>query len=278
MAQPCRLFNIGIEMECLLGIENVRKIPEEDQSADTYYKTYKRIADGMNTKLNHQGFLEVYDKTSPQSCDYKSWVLKFDSSVAGKPHHAPVEIVSPILWDRGNEEIWNLPVKRIFWAMDGVKTNDTCGTHFHLSPVSDTWTLEDLKQLSYCILYFEKAFEHLYSTYGANGFNSEHEERERRTQENPSPRAEYVKANWSSSANRKFRRNTFEENVDAIRKKKTIWDLAILMNAVEHDEADPEEYRYYENQFAENAPQVDRNYAWNFKNLQPENQERKQTV
>lgn len=55
--------------------------------------------------------------------------------------------------------------KKSFRALDdrgGVSTNTTCGTHIHLSPRSARWSLEDLKKLSCCILYFERAFEVLY--------------------------------------------------------------------------------------------------------------------
>lgn len=170
----------------------------------------------------------------------------------------------------------------IFQALDdadGVETNDTCGTHFHLSPESGAWTLEDLKQLSYCILYFEQAFEPLYwKSFKERGERKTYELHAPET-EKPSRRIEYVKANWAQ--NRILKDYSFEQAVDAIWEKKTIWAVAKLMNAVKYDEDHQNDYRHANNQQANNpqapAPaDADRNYAWNFENLRTGNP--KQTV
>lgn len=40
-----------------------------------------------------------------------------------------------------------------------VKTNKSCGTHIHLSPLGRSWTLEELKSIAIAINHFESAFE-----------------------------------------------------------------------------------------------------------------------
>jgi len=75
----------------------------------------------------------------------------------------PVEITSPIILNN-NGVHWKAQVRK-FWDFfqhfsTEIQTNDTCGTHVHISlSESTSWSLGNLKRLSMAIIWFEPAIE-----------------------------------------------------------------------------------------------------------------------
>jgi hypothetical protein len=188
-----------------------------------------------------------------------------------KDNTAQIELISPILAHRETDETWSLDVKRIFYALEqrgGVYTNDSCGTHIHLSPEIDSWKLEDLQKLCCCILYFERAFEVLYPE--SRGQRAAYEAAAKAYW-----RARYAKANWTD--NPKLAKLPYEQCVEQIMGVKTIRELRHLMNPYvpeenESDEAEDgqrRDHQYYarRGQRLEEEDLNDRYYAWNFDNL-----------
>jgi hypothetical protein len=166
----------------------------------------------------------------------------------------PVEIISPILRDNHNppEERWEPEVDKIFRALNKrgrVSTNTSCGTHVHLSPGSERWSLEDLKKLSCCILYFERAFEALYPEAEWPKIYAKEAQRNKR--------ARHAKANWTDNKN--LREKSYVESVEDIRGIKNVAKLIELMNP-------PDEYYEDPPLFCR------RSFAWNFTNLGPTTQ------
>ncbi|KAI9861194.1 MAG: hypothetical protein M1813_005367 [Trichoglossum hirsutum] len=168
---------------------------------------------------------------------------------------APVEIISPILSHGEAGENWSRGIKQIFQALNergGVQTNDSCGTHIHLSPQSGAWKLLDLKKLSCCILYFERAFEVLYPE--AAQYHQSYSQAQRyekyRIAANKNQHPRYAKANWTD--NPKFS-TACSKNVDLILAKRDVVQLIELMN--------PPDRPY------NRLGILDRNFAWNFSNL-----------
>lgn len=96
---------------------------------------------------------------------FEKWTVGEDISVLPDDENetqVALEITSPIL-QNNNGEHWKAQVRE-FWdfiqTYSEVQTNDTCGTHVHISPSeSASWSLGHLKRLSMAIIWFEPAIE-----------------------------------------------------------------------------------------------------------------------
>lgn len=72
-----------------------------------------------------------------------------------------LEFASPIIrYEQGSS--WRQDLHSHFQILESyaeIMTDVTCGTHIHVSPGDSEWTLEQVKNVSRSILYFEEAFE-----------------------------------------------------------------------------------------------------------------------
>ena len=193
-----------------------------------------------------------------------SWPAKLKRGFEGEfkltnilDNTCPVEVISPVLVDNFEHagEKWKPMVERIFQALNqrgDISTNSTCGTHIHLSPESGGWSLENLRKLSCCVLYFERAFEVLYPEATKDHHFSDQEWRENYAENTRKiKRAIHAKANRTD--NYRFS-DMYKDNVDLIYETRKIDDdLISLMNPI--------------NKKYKNCPTFDRAFAWNFTNL-----------
>ncbi len=74
----------------------------------------------------------------------------------------PLEIISPIM-TFGTDSLWRAQVEEVWRIIDAfcvIETDQTCGTHVHISPPGNlTWDTESLKSICCSIIWFESAFE-----------------------------------------------------------------------------------------------------------------------
>lgn len=76
-----------------------------------------------------------------------------------------MELISPTReYASSKNAAWRISVNQIFDSLTkfNIKTNKSCATHVHLSPMSEPWRMKDLHKLGCCILFFEDAMENLY--------------------------------------------------------------------------------------------------------------------
>lgn len=90
-----------------------------------------------------------------------------------------------------------------------VTTNDSCGTHVHVSFIGG-WTLPNLKRVCQSIIYFEPAIEAML----------------------PETRLgnEYSKSNWIDNASLGRKNLSRQQSIEAIQKCSNMRDLVLLMN------------------------------------------------
>lgn len=73
----------------------------------------------------------------------------------------PFEFASPIMrYEFGS--LWRSNLRSHFQIIESyaeIMSDVTCGTHVHVSPGGSKWTLDQVKNVSRSILYFEEAFE-----------------------------------------------------------------------------------------------------------------------
>ncbi|OIW25945.1 hypothetical protein CONLIGDRAFT_647676 [Coniochaeta ligniaria NRRL 30616] len=90
------------------------------------------------------------------------WEVIYDDSLRGHGKFGPYafEVVSPIL-PLDSDGAWCQQIREIFnhiKAQCKITTNETCGFHVHLSPGSgQPWSLEELRSISFAIIYFDEA-------------------------------------------------------------------------------------------------------------------------
>lgn len=195
MVSNTRTFKFGIEIECLLGINNEKfnnRLCRRGQ-----YDLIKELMDHAMRLARSSEKVCVDSGDQQKGSARDSWTLTEDISLIPDndeskhspcspsivDHHSrgyfsfflssrltyiytvPVEIVSPVL-EHGfaPDASWRHSVNQLFDSLTecDIETNKTCATHFHLSPMSGSWSMNDLRKLGCCILYFEPAMENLY--------------------------------------------------------------------------------------------------------------------
>lgn len=150
-----------------------------------------------------------------------------------------IEFVSPIMRYKFGS-LWRLNLRSHFQIVESyaeIMSDVTCGTHVHVSPGGSKWTLDQVRNVSRSVLYFEEAFELLLPP-------------DRRA--NPECRSNRIE-------NRKLRHlPDLDTCCQKIHECTTIDALVRLMNA---------NVIVGENSYEEVFATTDRRYGFNFENL-----------
>ena len=153
-----------------------------------------------------------------------------------------LEFASPIIrYEPGSS--WRQGLKshfRLIKSYAKIMSDITCGTHVHVSPGDSEWTLEEVKNVSRSILYFEEAFEVLLPPERRGN-------RECRSNRSDNPKLKHLP--------------DLEACFEKIRECTTIKALIYLMNA-----KDEYSWQFHEKSKGETAG-TERCYGFNFENL-----------
>ena len=153
-----------------------------------------------------------------------------------------LEFASPIIRYEP-ESSWRQGLKshfRIIMGYAKIMSDITCGTHVHVSPGDSEWTLEEVKNVSRSILYFEEAFEVLLPP-------DRRGNRECRSNRSDNPKLKHLP--------------DLEACFEKIRECTSIKALVYLMNA-----KDEFTWQFHENSKGETTG-TERCYGFNFENL-----------
>lgn len=172
-------LRIGIETEVLLRAHDI-----QDQCKGTIEEFAEGLVRYYNTKIE-----EIHGQTalrfesdhwhaSDNEENFRCWSVVVEASIDPDtddckhsaillfPSRANVsagglEFASPIInYEPGSP--WRQNLRSHFQILESYATimsDVTCGTHVHVSPADSKWTLEQVKNVSRSILYFEEAFE-----------------------------------------------------------------------------------------------------------------------
>ncbi|OBT50907.1 hypothetical protein VE04_09088 [Pseudogymnoascus sp. 24MN13] len=164
-------LRIGVETEFLLQAKTL----EEDQGIPSlkifaYMVAESHCENVPNWVARMHEEVGVDEAGLDDEGRFTEWVLVDDKSIEPAPYNPnvslkqwPLELVSPALqFTNGSsfrsevEFVW-----RHLQEMTTINTNETCGTHIHLSPYTNNgiWALRDVKAICRSIIYFEFAFE-----------------------------------------------------------------------------------------------------------------------
>ena len=152
-----------------------------------------------------------------------------------------LEFASPILRYEP-ESSWRQGLKshfRLIKSYAKIMSDITCGTHVHVSPGDREWTLEEVKNVSRSILYFEEAFEALLP-------QDRRGNRECRSNRSDNPKLNHLP--------------DLEACFESIRECTTTKELIHLMNA-------KDEYSWNFHESTGESAGTERCYGFNFENL-----------
>ncbi|MCJ1384305.1 hypothetical protein MMC17_007421 [Xylographa soralifera] len=155
-------FQIGIEIELFLSFKEALRNtgPGLDKAAFA-----AALTTSYNKRKSPSQPVMTVDLSGVKGKTRNEWTLTDDNTIKldkGKLNLYSLEIVSPVLeykadfpWSRAVTQLWDCLI------MDcDVETNDTCGTHVHISPLNNTpWDIQSVKAVCRSIIHFEGAFE-----------------------------------------------------------------------------------------------------------------------
>ena len=183
-------LRIGIETEVLLCAHILR-----DQCKGNLEDFAEGLVQYYNTKIR-QKTDQIEMRTAFDTChasddpiNFRYWSVMNDMSIdpdeghckhlsrsSKRPCEGPWLVTTPILtcaaqgglefaspiirYEPGSS--WRQGLKshfRLIKSYAKIMSDITCGTHVHVSPGNSEWTLEEVKNISQSILYFEEAFE-----------------------------------------------------------------------------------------------------------------------
>ncbi|CAD6594260.1 MAG: glycine cleavage system H-protein subunit [Alectoria sarmentosa] len=155
-------LRIGIETEFLL-----RAHEKQDQCKSTLKEFADALVRHYNAKVRDRpGRTEMrmaFDTwhASEDPANFGYWSVVEEVSIDPDEDHWGLEFASPIMrYEAGSPRRQNLRVHfQIIESYAEILPDVTCGTHVHVSPGDSKWTLEQAKNVSRSILYFEEAFE-----------------------------------------------------------------------------------------------------------------------
>ena len=183
-------LRIGIEIEVLLCAHLM-----QDQCKGNIEDFAESLIKSCNTKIRQNtGQIEMRSAfgmchASEDPINFRYWSVMNDMSIdpdeghckhlsrsSKRPCEGPwlgttlilicvaqggLEFASPIIrYEPGSS--WRQGLKSHFRLIESyakIMSDITCGTHVHISPGNREWTLEEVKNVSRSILYFEEAFE-----------------------------------------------------------------------------------------------------------------------
>lgn len=153
---------IGLETEVLLCA-----IDMQDQCKGSLEEFAKGLVGHYNTKVRERpgqpemrmAFDTWHASEDPTNSRY--WSVAEEISIDPDEDHWGLEFASPIIrYEAGSSWRQNLHLHfQIIESYAEIMSDVTCGTHVHVSPGYSKWTLEQVKNVSRSILYFEEAFE-----------------------------------------------------------------------------------------------------------------------
>ena len=187
MAGPA--FKFGFEVELFLNLRDTpdHSIPNLETFAKGLVQAYNTRKGSTYPRMHadidgqYEGSAEFRDwsltddvtitQDRPKCCmqylrlaqEFLLWLFSAIQNQGLILYSGPIEIVSPIMkfddenWRSHVAEVWN-----IIRLMCLIETDQSCGTHVHISPPGNqAWDLGSLQNVCYSILYFEGAFEAL---------------------------------------------------------------------------------------------------------------------
>ncbi|KAF9642848.1 hypothetical protein BDM02DRAFT_3105159, partial [Thelephora ganbajun] len=152
-------LRFGIEVEFLLTMPGTREFRGLHPFAECVLALYQGRKDALWPNMhNDVGGVYHGENTGIE------WSLTHDPWLCLLYDHPPdgIELVSPILHFRPNDPFQNY-VRGVWDCVEppcAVWTNDSCGTHVHVSP-SNNYTLAQVKAVARAVLYFEPAINAL---------------------------------------------------------------------------------------------------------------------
>ncbi|KAM0805111.1 putative amidoligase enzyme-domain-containing protein [Usnea florida] len=235
-------LRIGIETEVLLCAHNL-----QDQCKGTLEDFAEALIQYYNTMVRQNiGQIEMRSAfgtchASDDPINFRYWSVMNDMSIDPDEGHWGLEFASPIIrYEAGSS--WRQGLKshfRLIKSYAKIMSDITCGTHVHVSPGDREWTLEEVKNVSRSILYFEEAFEVLLPAERRGN-------RECRSNRSDNPKLKHLP--------------DLETCFGLIRECTTIKALIHLMNA-------KDEYSWQFHESTGESAGTERCYGFNFENL-----------
>ncbi|KAL9067293.1 MAG: hypothetical protein Q9161_006992 [Pseudevernia consocians] len=153
---------IGIETEVLLCANDM-----QNQCKGTLTEFAEGLVQHYNAKARdrpgHSEMRMSFDTwhASEDPINFRYWSVVDESSIDPDEDHWGLEFASPIMrYEPGSS--WRQNLHSHFEMIESyakIMSDITCGTHVHVSPGDSRWTLEQAKNVSRSVLYFEEAFE-----------------------------------------------------------------------------------------------------------------------
>ncbi|KAL8730745.1 MAG: hypothetical protein Q9181_004551 [Wetmoreana brouardii] len=153
-------FSFGAEFELIICPRH-GKVPDSDADHGVFNRFGRDLPKELAGILSASGMrAEYYDPAEEKTIDYDHWNVMLDGSVSRKYRRDgfyPVEIVTPVI--RATPD-WVSLIDR-FWSVLNqyyeCLRDTTCGFHVHISPVTKSYSDDQIRQLAKAIVFWGPA-------------------------------------------------------------------------------------------------------------------------